>query len=179
MLADTTVMWHGFKWCQVKSSKQSGSEHAGWDVKCCCTTHQHMGQLVCRKHMSFRKLRGRDITERMLMWWCLHASDVATRVDHRDLILPKEEVLPSREELEAQMEALVARAAAGAGVSGSGGGPCASAMKRQKRPAAAVAVLHAVKPDQWLSSLRYLRQVTIPAPQKKAAVAPPIQEIGS
>ena len=77
------------------------------------------------------------------------------------------------------MEALVARAAAGAGVSGSGGGPSASAMKRQKRPAAAVADFHAVEPDQWLPSLRYLRHVTIPAPQKKAAVAPPIQEIGS
>ena len=91
-------MWHGFKWCQVKSSKQSGSEHTGWEVKCCCTTHQHMGQLVCRKHMSFRKLRGRDITERKLMWWCLHASDVVTAVDHRDLILRKAEVLPFREE---------------------------------------------------------------------------------
>ena len=98
VLGDTTVMWHGFKWCQVKSSKQSGSEHTGWEVKCCCTTHQHMGQLVCRKHMSFRKLRGRDITERMLMWWCLHASDVVTAVDHRDLILRKAEVLPFREE---------------------------------------------------------------------------------
>ena len=66
---------------------------------------------VCRGHDTSQGKRGRQLTEQMLMYWCLRARDVATRLEHRDLRFPKS--LPSIAQIQAQAKSILGGASAG------------------------------------------------------------------
>ena len=72
----------------------------GWEVTCKVNHEEETQKKACRSTLRFNKHGGAEFVERLLKFWCLHASEHKTNKSHHDQKLPSLEALPSMAELD-------------------------------------------------------------------------------
>ena len=92
-------------WGPYKFRQRYGADGAvnGWEASCNCDSHMHgkNNQSRCRATRRFQPNGGVERTERMLKWWFLQASSLASHKAHLDLPFPDPSSLPTFQELDA------------------------------------------------------------------------------